>query len=73
MAEQKTAIEHSQAAPPRQAVKVRKFEAPPELAKEFGVIGQQEDHIHGFLKTEDIRKLLDAFGGLARKSAGFAV
>jgi len=42
--------------------KVRKFEAPGELAEKFGVYTQQEHYIGGLVKTEDIRELLDAFG-----------
>jgi hypothetical protein len=44
------------------AARAGMFEAPKELAGSFGVQVEQEDHLQGAIKTENIRELLDAFG-----------
>jgi hypothetical protein len=59
------------AAAARPPVKLRKFEAPAELAQKFGVQTQQEYHISGVVKTEDLRDLLDAFGLQERSEVAF--
>lgn len=48
--------------PQRAAVKLRKFEAPAELPEKFNVSTHSEDYVSGFVKTEDVRELLDDFG-----------
>jgi hypothetical protein len=49
-------------APAHAPVKLRKFEAPREIAEKFGVTTQSEELVTGLIKTEDVRELLDAFG-----------
>ena len=58
-------------APQKQPVKLRKFEAPAELAEKFGVQSHQEDFISGVVKTEDVRELLDTFGLQDRTEIAF--
>ena len=58
-------------AAPKQPVKLRKFEAPSELADKFGVQSHQEDFISGIVKTEDVRELLDTFGLQDRTEISF--
>lgn len=62
MAKDDNAFPTSAPAVPRGAVKLRKFEAPAQLSEKFGVQSQQENHISGLVKTQDVRELLDAFG-----------
>lgn len=50
------------AAPLRAPVRLRKFEAPREIATKFNVTTQSEEFIAGLVRTEDVRELLDAFG-----------
>ncbi len=63
------------AAPPTKiahtTVKITKFEAPKELAPEFGVQFAEETHIQGVGGTENVRGLLDAFGLAERKDIQF--
>jgi hypothetical protein len=62
-AEHEPAVRHAPPSPPvRAAVKLRKFEAPPELAEKFGVTTHSEEFVSGVVKTADVRDLLDAFG-----------
>lgn len=61
----------AQPAPQRAPVKLRKFEAPKEIAEKFGVQSQSEEFITGFVKTEDVRELLDAFGLQDRVEVAF--
>jgi len=53
------------------SVKITKFEAPKELAPEFGVQFAEETHIQGVVGTENVRALLDAFGLAERKDISF--
>ena len=62
-AEPEPMFKHSPPVPPvRAAVKLRKFEAPKEIAEKFNVQSQSEEYITGFVETKDVRELLDAFG-----------
>jgi hypothetical protein len=71
MATEQTPKKDPVPAAPRQPVKLRKFEAPAELAEKFGVQSQQEDQITGLVKTEDVRELLDTFGLQERSEVVF--
>jgi hypothetical protein len=61
MARTQTETGTESAAPPV-AQKLRKFQAPSELAPEMGVHYQSEERIQGVCATENLRALLDAFG-----------
>lgn len=63
--------EDSAAARPPVATKLRRFEAPAELAAAFGVQAQTEDHIQGVVPTDEVRALLDAFGLQERTEVQF--
>jgi hypothetical protein len=58
------AAEQTSSAPARPPApqKLRKFEAPKELAPELGVLFQSEQRIQGVCATENLRELFDAFG-----------
>lgn len=71
MATKSGIAEERPATPARQAIKVKVFKAPNELDAEFGVDTQQEGHISGFVQTEHVRNLLDAFGLNDRKEVMF--
>lgn len=53
------------------AKQLRRFEAPKEIPAHFGLETEAEDHLSGFVETDKVRQLLDAFGLHDRTSVVF--
>lgn len=66
--ESKTETPARSTAPAKQ---LRRFEAPKEIPAQFGLDTEAEDHLSGFVQTENVRPLLDAFGLHDRTSVVF--
>lgn len=66
-----TPIERSATPRTPPPARMRRFEAPKEMAAELGVTSQSQDEIHGVVSTENVRTLLDAFGLESRAEIQF--
>lgn len=54
-----------------QPTKRNAFKAPDELSSLFGVQHNEEQHIQGIVRTENVRTLLDSFGLTEKKDISF--